>query len=233
MPRFRASEVEHYGGQGGAGYFSLKDNGDVAQVRFMMRNIDDLEGYAVHQVEIDGRKRYVNCLREYNQPIDDCPFCRARMFQTAKFFIPIYNLDEDKVQVWERGKKFASQMSSLMARYSSPDRDFCSQVFEIERQGKKGDTATTYGIFPVGQPDDTTLEDLDELPNILGGLILDKSVEDMEYFLEDGVFPPTDNAPVRRRGAREETARTSERDSREERREVRRTPASRRRGEDF
>lgn len=233
MPRFRADEVEHYGGQGGAGYFSLKDHGDVAQVRFMMRNIDDLEGYAVHQVEIDGKKRYVNCLREYNQPIDDCPFCRARMFQTAKFFIPIYNLDEDKVQVWERGKKFASQMSSLMARYSSPDKDFCSQVFEIERQGKKGDTATTYGIFPVGQPDDTTLDDLDELPNILGGLILDKSAEDMEYFLEDGVFPPTDNTSVRRRGTRDETARTSERDSREERREVRRTPVSRRRGEDF
>lgn len=225
--RFKHDEVDRYGGQGGGGYFSLKDNGDIAVVRFMYDSIDDFNGYAVHEVEIDGKKRYVNCLREYNSPIDDCPFCRERKYQTAKFFIPIYNVDEDKVQIWERGKKFASQMTSLMSRYSSSNQPFCSQMFEIERQGKKGDTSTTYGIYPTKEgPDGTTLDDLPELPNILGGVILDKSAEDMEYFLESGEFPPEDGS-VRRRGTREEATRRSERNSEEDRRPMRRTPSRR------
>ena len=245
MARFRADEVSHYGGQGGTGYFSLKNDRDVATVRFMYDNIDELEGYAVHQVEIEGRKRYVNCLRNYNDPIDKCPFCREKMFQTAKFFIPVYSLERDdkgelkaegKVQVWERGKKFASQMSGLMARYSSPNTPFCAQLFEIERQGEKGSTTTQYGIYPVGQPDNTTMDDLPELPNILGGVVLDKSAEDMEVFLETGNFP-SDNA----QGVRRRTERTSEqsnsyerensRPAYNDRRTERRTPT--RRGGNF
>ena len=71
MGRVRYDEVDKYGGQGGAGFFSLKDDGDTARVRFMYNGIDDVEAFAVHQIEgEDGRKRYVNCLREYRQPLD-------------------------------------------------------------------------------------------------------------------------------------------------------------------
>ena len=234
--RFKHDEVDRYGGQGGGGYFSLKDDGDVAKVRFMYNNIEDVEGYAVHEVEIDGRKRYVNCLRDYNSPVDDCPFCRDKKFQTAKLFVPIYNIDEDKVQVWERGKTFFSIISGNISRYSSADVPFVSQVFEIERQGKKGDTSTRYGIYPVGQPDGTTLEDLPELPKILGGVVLDKSYDDMEFYLESGVFPPEENSGVQRRGSRPES--TDRRDSnsydrRDSQRSMRRTPANRRGGPEF
>ena len=217
MARFRAEEVDHYGGNGGAGYFSLKNDKDVARVRFMYDSVDDVEGYAVHQIEIDGKKRYVNCLREYNQPLDMCPFCREKKFQTVKLFIPIYNLDEDKVQIWERGKKFFSQISSLCARYPH----VVSHIFEIERNGKAKEPTTTYAIYPVGE-DDTTLEDLPEVSDPIGTIILDKSAEDMEYYLESGEFPPTtdEDMPVRRR-SRETT------DS-DDNRVTRRTPANRR-----
>lgn len=216
MGRFRADDVEHYGGQGGAGYFGLKNDGDVAKVRFMYRDIDDVEGYAVHQVEIDGKKRWVNCLRDYNEPLDKCPFCKAHQFQQAKLFIPIYNEDEEKVQVWERGKKFFQKISSICSRYP----DLVSHTFEIERNGKAGSTNTTYEIYETGK-DNTTLEDLPELPQIVGGLVLDKSAEDMQYYLDNGVFPVEQEEPVRRRETAEETPR---------RREVteRRTPANRR-----
>ena len=237
MGRFRADEVDNYGGSGGGGYFSLKDDGDAARVRFMYNGIDDLEGYAVHEVEIDGRKRYVNCLRDYNSPIDDCPFCRERNRQVAKLFIPVYNVDEDKMQVWERGKKYFAKMTSLISRYANADTPFCAQMFDIERHGKKGDTATQYEIYPVGTADKTTLDDLPERPVILGGLVLDKTADDMEYFLEAGYFPPEDQ-PARRRGRREDAESSGRSDSREERSERRsyrdvgrRTPN--RRGEDF
>lgn len=224
MARFNYNEAEKYGGQGGAGYFSLKNDKDVATVRFMYNNIDDVEGYAVHQVEVDGKKRYVNCLRAYNEPLDNCPFCREKKFQQAKLFIPIYNVDEDKVQIWERGKKFFAKISSLCARYAN-GVNLVSQQFEIERNGKPHDTQTTYEIFPVERPDDTTLDDLPELPNILGGTVLDKTAEDMEFYLENGTFP-SDDAPVRRRSQHsdDETPRS---ENRSERRAGRRTPANR------
>lgn len=221
MARFRADEAEKYGGHGGAGYFSLKNDKDVAQVRFLYNGIDDVEGYAVHQIEVDGKKRYVNCLREYNQPIDTCPFCRERKFTQAKLFVPLYNVDEDKVQIWERGKKFFSKISSICARYP----DVVSHIFEIERNGKKGETTTTYEIYEISK-DDTTLEDLPEASDPLGTIILDKSADDMEFYLENGYFPPDDDSDmsVRRRESRS--------DDREER-ATRRTPANSRRRETF
>lgn len=224
MARFHADDADRYGGQGGAGYFSLKNDKDVARVRFMYNGIDDVEGYAVHQVEIDGKKRWVNCLREYNQPVDTCPFCRERMFTSAKLFIPLYNIDEDKVQVWERGKKFISKISSICARYP----DVVSHVFEIERNGKKGETTTTYEIYEVDK-DDTTMEDLPEVSDPLGTLILDKSADDMEFYLENEYFPPDgDDMPVRRR-----TSRQDEEESEEDRRGSRRTPATNNRRDRF
>ena len=219
MARFNTETADHYGGQGGGGYFSLKNDKDVAQVRFMYNGVEDIEAFAVHQVAIDGKKRYVNCLREYNQPIDDCPFCKAKMYTVAKLFIPVYNIDEDRVQIWERGKKFIAKISSICARYPN----VVSHKFEIERNGKAGDTATTYEIYEVGK-DDTTLEDLPEQRDILGTVVLDKSADDMEFFLDNEYFPPDDedDAPIRRRSSREE-------ESTEDKRGSRRTPSAGRR----
>lgn len=198
MARFRAGEEEHYGGNGGAGYFSLKNDKDVARVRFMYNSIEDVGGYAVHEVTVNDKKRYVNCLRSYNEPIDKCPFCAAKKYQTAKMFIPLYNVDEERQQVWERGKKYFAKISSICARYATKD-NLCSHIFEIERNGKKGETTTTYEIYEVDK-DDTTLEDLPEVQDPIGSIILDKSADDMEFYLENGYFPPDgDDMPVRRR----------------------------------
>lgn len=221
MARFNFAESENYGGSGtGGGFFSLKNDKDVATVRFLYDSADDIEGFAVHEVMIGDKKRYVNCLREYNQPIDDCPFCRERMKVLAKLFIPIYNEDEDKTQVWERGKKFFATISGVCSRYDK--KPIVSQTFEIERNGKPKDTSTTYGIYRTDEEaDDKTLEDF-EMPKILGGVVLDKSYDDMEYFLDTKSFPPEDDES-------EETPRrrTSRRDEAEDeapRRSSRRTP---------
>lgn len=218
MARFNGADIDNYGGQGGAGYFSLKNDKDVAQVRFMYNTADDVDGYAVHEVYVNDKKRYVNCLRAYNEPIENCPFCRERKPQQVKLFIPLYDVDEERIKVWERGKKFYATLSGIFARTKGK---IVSNVFEIERNGKPGDTQTTYGIYPVDK-DDTTLEDLPEVPEVLGGILLDKSVDDMEYYLEQGSFPPEDNSddiPVRRR-------RTDDDD--DNRNSGRRTPATNR-----
>lgn len=227
MARFTAQDADKYGGKGGAGFFSLKGDGDSAVVRFLYNDVDDVEGYAVHEVEIDGKKRYVNCLRDYNSPIDDCPFCRAKKYQVAKLFVPLYNEDEQKVQVWERGKKFFAKISGICSRYNKAP--IFQQTFEIVRNGKPGDTQTTYEIYRTEDDidKDARLDDYD-MPEILGGTILDKSAEDMEFYLDAGYFPPEEDEAPRRSSSsrRRDRDEEEEEDERPVRRSAgRRTPA--------
>ena len=227
MARFTAQDADKYGGKGGAGFFSLKGDGDSAVVRFLYNDVDDVEGYAVHEVEIDGKKRYVNCLRDYNSPIDDCPFCRAKKYQVAKLFVPLYNEDEQKVQVWERGKKFFAKISGICSRYNKAP--IFQQTFEIVRNGKPNDTQTTYEIYRTEDDidKDVRLDDYD-MPEILGGTILDKSAEDMEFYLDAGYFPPEEDEAPRRSSSsrRRDRDEEDEEDERPVRRSVgRRTPA--------
>jgi len=221
MGRFGVNDADNYGGNGGSSFFALKNDGDVARVRFMYNGMDDVVGFAVHDVTLDDKRKYVNCLRAYNEPKSKCPFCEANNFQRAKLYIPVYDVDEGEVKIWERGKNFFQKMASLCARYSSADKPLVSHIFEVERRGKKGDTNTVYEIYETGC-DETTLEDLPEIPDILGSIVLDKTAEEMREFLDTGEFPNNDGAPRRRE--REQSAD-------EDRPTGRRTPS--RRGEAF
>jgi len=229
MARFSADQADNYGGQGGGGFFSIQNDKQVKQVRFMYDKVEDIEGMSVHKVELNGKDRYVNCLREYNDPIDTCPFCREKKPVQARLFIPVYNLDEDAVQIWDRGKTMFQKMTSLCSRYATKN-NLVNNIFEVERNGKPKDQKTTYEIYQIDK-DDTEIADLGELPKVLGSLVMDKTAEDMEYYLEQGEFPPNDNEsederPIRRRDADDS--------GRESRRAERRTPANngRRRNED-
>ena len=210
MGRVKFSDSEHYGGGGGGSFFSLKNDKDVARVRFMFESPQDMDdfSFAVHRTKMGGEDKYrsVSCLRSYNEPVDNCPFCAEFANVAFKFFIPLYNVDAGEVQIWERGKNFAAKMASLMSRYGT-NTPLVNHVFEIERNGAKGDMKTTYEIYEVDK-DETMLEDLPEIPEILGNVyLLDRSFDDMNYYLDTGEFPPQDSAddmPVRRRGSQDE-----------------------------
>ena len=198
MARFGVNEADNYGGQGGAGFFGLKNDHEVAQVRFLLNGIEDVEGYAVHEIEVDGKKRYANCLRNYGDPIDVCPCCAAKMPVTVKYFIPLYNIKEQRVQSWERGKQFGAKISTICSRFPN----LVSHTFEIERVGKPGDTKTTYEIFETGQ-DDTTLDSFEEIPNAFGTIVLDKTADELATYVQTGAFPNEggQGQPIIRRGA--------------------------------
>lgn len=209
MGRFNAENIEQYSGKGSnsGSFFSLRQDKETAQVRFLYNDSSEIEGFTVHRVPVGDKERYVNCLRDAEDPIDKCPFCKARLAVQAKMFIPLYNEDTNEFQVWERGPKFKSTIFSYCDRYPNT----VSRVFEIERNGKSGDTKTTYGIFPVGDADGTTIQDilddlgLDALPDPIGTIILDKTAEDMEEYLDTKSFPDN-STPVRRRSSGSEDA---------------------------
>lgn len=183
MGKIKINEAENYRGGDSAGFFSLKDDRDTAVVRFMYDTIDDVDIDVVHEIEVDGKPRNVNCLRSYDDPIDDCPLCKAGFRQKLKMFIPVYNEDEGKVQIWQRGKTFAKQLDGLCSRY----KPLVGTPIEIERQGKKGDQTTKYQMYPQ-QSDDTTLDDLPDVPSPIGTIIMDKSYDELAYFVENGAF---------------------------------------------
>lgn len=207
--RFGINDAEKYKSQGtGVGYFSIKNDREVKRVRFLLEGIEDLEGYCVHKVKVGDYDKYVNCLHEYGQPKDDCPFCAAGLPTQSKYFIPLYNIDEGKVQIWERGITFGAELQGICARYPH----LFTHGFEIERYGKPGDQKTQYKIWPAQDCDDPNLRlDDFELPEILGKRVLDKSLEEMDYYLDKKSFPEGGSAPMSRRPSYEQQ------ESREER----------------
>ena len=189
MARFNYNDADNYGG-GSNNYFSLKDNGDTARVRFLYNDMNDIFGVAVHQVEVDGKMVDVECLRTYNEPLEKCPFCSAGLKISPKLYIPIFDLSDKSIKYWTRGKKYFNKLSSLCSRYNP----LVSTVFEIERVGKTGDKNTIYEIYPINT-DDAKLTDFEEV-DAEGITYQRKTVEEMNYFLDNQIFP--DNAPQTR-----------------------------------
>lgn len=230
--RFSYEDADKYGSSGNRGsFFQLKDDGDTALVHLLGNDMNDFPGYAVHRVPVGDSYRYVNCLREAGESPDVCPFCAegkndpeiSKVY--AKVFVPLYNCDADEVQIWDRGKTFFRTLSSYIAHTPNASK----VVTEIERCGKAKDTNTTYSLYEKkGEDDGFDIENVrDDIPEILGGIVLDKTEEDMEYYLNHGEFPDANNKKEER------PVRGRDRDnSSRERDNSRRTPNRNRRNED-
>lgn len=178
MARFSIWEAEKYGGNGGRGFFSLKNLGDSARVRIMYDQFCDVEGYSVHSVVVDNKKRSIDCLRRKDDYESCCPFCSKKQFPLVKVYIPLYLVDEDRVVTWEKGKTYIPRLKKLFEDYAT-DKPLVSTVFEIKKildaEGK-----IAFDITPL-YSDDTLIEDLsDEVKSVYGGLVLQKSFEEME-----------------------------------------------------
>lgn len=191
MATFNSSNAEQYGSNGGGGFFSLKDDKDTAKIRFMYDGIEDVIGYSVHQVQVNGKNRYVDCLREPGDAIEVCPLCVQGYKVLAKIFVPLYDMEAKEVKIWDRGKTYLRDLSSLCARYGP---SLVAMPFELERNGKKGDTSTKYAAFPL-EKDDVTLNELPEVPNIEGTIVLKKSFEELAAFVQTGNMPNMGPAP--------------------------------------
>ena len=215
MARVSYEDSEKYYSGGSSEWFQLKNDGDVARVQFMLNSIDDIPIFSTHKVKVGDKDRYVDCLRNPQDPIDVCPFCAAGLPAKAVRFIVMFQHEDGKVKIWERGRQFISKLQGLINRYNPLEE----KVFEIERHGKAGDTSTKYEIYPLDGVDSVDLNEV-EMPDLEGTLILQKTAEEMDIYLDTGNFPSEDNqdAPVRRRGSEAPVSRNSA--------PARRTPAS-------
>lgn len=186
MSRFSFEESEFYGAQK-SNYFSLKDDGDTATIRFLYNDINDVEGVAVHEVQVGDKKIDVECLRNYNDPVDNCPLCAAGYKQNAKLFIPIYDETSKESKIWTRGRTFFNKLSSLCSRYNP----LVATSFEIERIGKKGDASTTYETYSKNS-DNARIHDFPEV-KAEGICFQQKTFDELKYYLQVGSFPENNN----------------------------------------
>lgn len=181
MGRMSMNNSGKFATQGNNDFFFLADDGDVASVRFLYDQPDgsDMDYYLVHEVEVDGKKRYVACnaLSEDGNSIhtDNCPLCKAGYKRLEKLFLQLYVPEEDAVKTWDRGRNFVQKIQTYINRYGS----LVNYPVEIERKGKAGDSNTTYELF-VMENDGCTLEDFPEKQELLGSFILEVSGDDME-----------------------------------------------------
>ena len=185
MARFGLDRAEQFGGQGGAGFFGLKGRKN-AHIRFLYNDVSEVEGYAVHEIELGGKKRYVDCLRGEHDGEDKCPLCREGNWVQVKYFVPVYDEDTGLVLTWDRGKTFGRRLEKLFAKYAA-EEPLCATCFTVTKEINE-EGATYLSI----KPDYNDGTELDELPeytcNVYGNLVLQKTAEEMEEYMEYGDF---------------------------------------------
>lgn len=155
------------------GWFKLANDGDSTLVRFLNTNVDDLEVFEVHKVEVDGFFRAILCKG------DNCTMCRGGNRSQLRMWLPMQNMDKtgNPVEIWERGKNDIQSIIGLIDENGNlNERDY-----KIKRVGKAGDKKTTYQYF---YKDKSVRTDLPEKPKILGRYVLELSEQDMQRALD-------------------------------------------------
>lgn len=172
---------------GDALFFTLADDGDSAEVSFLYDNPDgtDIDYYLTHQVKIDGRDRNVVCraVSEDGETLheENCPLCSAGKPRIEKMYLQVYNWQNDRVEVWDRGRSFVPKIQSLINSYGS----LCSTVFNVVRNGARGDSYTTYDIIEQ-EVTGNTLADFPEKSDVVGTYVLELTPEQIEQFNSTG-----------------------------------------------
>jgi hypothetical protein len=182
--------MKKYGGRL-VDYFVLDDDEATARVRFLHTNDQDLEVYLVHEVEVEGKKRYIRCLED-----ESCPLCQDGQRPAIKVFIYLVDYADQKIKVWERG----STMIEILLGYAEKYGALNTRDYEIARKGKKKDPKTQYMFFPEDQGPYGKFDakagkvtepmDLPERPKTIGRFVLDWSEEEMTEYVSQNKPAP-------------------------------------------
>ena len=182
-------------------FFTLRNDKDTALVRFMYDSVDDFEILSYHQGMVNGKERKINCVRGGDEPISSCPLCSQGLNTSTRIFIRLihYTVENGQVvatpKVWERSIAYAKQLSDFINMYGS----LKSCLFQVTRNGAPGSRDTSYSIAyapdkvypPESYP--YTGNEFDGY-NALGTIVMDASKEDLEYYINYGMFPQREDS---------------------------------------
>lgn len=192
MGRINYDDVDKYGGSDSE-FLKLENNGDMVTAQLMVKDMEDVDIYVCHEVAVgkwdngNDKTRFVNCLREYDDPMDVCPLCAAGLKTKVVMMLAMVDQADGKIKIWNRGKTFIPKIKNFVNRWG----DMTEKPVDIIRNGKKGDKKTTYDIqISPAEPIDISQY---EKPEFLGGYIMDKDADEMQEYLDTGSFPDSDD----------------------------------------
>ena len=194
----QANEMSNYSNDNGFGFFSLKNNGDEAIVRIMHDTVDSFDIVAVHDIEVNGKYRKINCLRnDPREPLDNCPLCASGSKIENRFFIHLIQYDKlqdgsivPSAKIWDRSFSYAKRLASMIQEYG-PLSD-C--IFKIKRNGAAKSMDTTYDIM-LANPQVyipqlfPKVDDLFKDYKTIGTIVMDKNYDEITQFMVSGQFP--------------------------------------------
>lgn len=122
--------------------FLLRNDGDSANVVFLYPSWDHVLIADVHYIKSSEYTGYVHCCGA------GCPACGKNIRVQNKLFIPLYNVDAEEIQFFDRSARFENQLKSeVFDKFANPSE----YVFSITRHGQAGSVDTSYEIRPVGR----------------------------------------------------------------------------------
>lgn len=202
--------------QNSVGFFTLKNDRDEAVVRFLYDDVSQFDILTVHDITVNGKFRKVSCLSDPYEPVDKCPMCAAGTASKQRFFIKMlqYVKQPDgsvrvEAKIWERSVQYAVKLKGYLDNYGPLSDMICKVV----RHGAAGNMQTDYEIIPNLSkqiyPDNVFVKDVSAFDNykILGGLVMDKTADEMRAFLATGSFPQRqqqNNGTVEQNATRQE-----------------------------
>lgn len=198
------------------GFFKLSD-GQEALVRINVSKLDDLKFATVHK-PVFGKKfeglgtgyTPVSCLNEVGSYSDACPFCKAAADghevigkATKVVYIQMLVAYKDASTgtfsaavpvVWERPAGFSKELASKLRDYGS----LADHVFKISRLGAGKDTRYSLDYIPLYDKPETVTTDFSVFNNfdITKHSFWIKPAADLQYFIDNGTFPATEQKPA-------------------------------------
>ena len=176
-------------------YFYLADDGDTAIVRFNIADIDDLKVTSRHSITLNGKRRNVECIRNFNDPVAACPLCASGSKPSFRVYLELlsYKIENGKViyeaAVWDQPARFRETLKSYFMDYG----DLRNIIFKITRHGRKGDTNTTYSLIvanPQVYKNEDYVADFSAFDtfDISKSMVLNKGPEELQWYVENGTF---------------------------------------------
>lgn len=129
--------IEQYNEERFGNFFLLRNDGDFADVIFLYRSTADMLVADTHYIKTADYSGYVHCCGR------NCPACANGIRVQTKLFIPLYNIQDQEIQFWDRSIRFEIQfLNDVFANCPNPSE----YVFRVTRRGVSGDPNTRYEI---------------------------------------------------------------------------------------
>lgn len=173
--------VEQFNDDRYHGMFRLVNDGEGADVVFLYQSMKDMLVAQAHYIKSADYSGYVHCCE------NGCPACSKGIRVQTKLFIPVYNIEKDEIQFWDRNMKFEPQMEQdVFNRFPNPSE----YVFRITRHGIPNDINTNYEIKAVGKNVNSSYSSIlakfnTKMPDAYSKIIKEVSISELSQMLQN------------------------------------------------